>query len=61
MRTSSEGEKGGGLSEQEMTIKFIRLPLEKIDHLCKEEEKIVVCVNAYKTESYKDEDGTICK
>lgn len=60
MRTSSEGEKGGGLSKQEVTINIIHMPLERIDQLCKEEEKIVIYVNAYKTERYKDDDETIC-
>jgi hypothetical protein len=40
-----------------MSIKFLHIPLEIIDRLCEEEEKVVILVNAYRTERHSD--GTI--
>jgi hypothetical protein len=37
-----------------MTIKFLHTPLERIDQLCQEEEKVEVMINTYKTEYYND-------
>jgi hypothetical protein len=42
-----------------MTIYFLRMPLERIDQLCREEEEVEVWVNAYQTIHYPD--GTIEK
>jgi hypothetical protein len=37
-----------------MTIKFLHTPLERIDRLCQEEEKVEVMINTYKIEYYSD-------
>jgi hypothetical protein len=37
-----------------MTIKFLHTPIERIDQLCKEEEKVEVVINIYRTEHYND-------
>ena len=35
-------------------IKFLHTPIEQIDRLCKEEEKVEVIINIYHTEYYRD-------
>lgn len=40
-----------------MTIKFLHTPIEQIDQLCRDEEKVKVTIAVYNTEHYNDGSG----